>query len=106
MHTKAKRMLWLLLGLGLCLLAPEALAWGWNQYQARPYNGFESYSGGFRTPAYGYRPYYPKIYRRAYRPYYYGNGYRGYGYRHHHHRPHFGNYGYSPSFRYYPGCRY
>ncbi len=99
MHTRSKRILWLLLALGLSWLTPEALAWSWNQ--PRPYNGFQSYSPGYGAPGYGYRPVYPKIYRRAYQPYYYG-----YGYRHHLRWPRHGYYRYFPGYRYYPGCRY
>ncbi|MGH8570292.1 MAG: hypothetical protein ACREXU_20370 [Gammaproteobacteria bacterium] len=98
MSKRSKRLMSLLLGAGLVLIAPEALAWSWNQHQPRPYNGFESYSPGYS--GYGYRPAYPS-YRRAYRPYAYG-----YGYRPQYRRPGYGSYRYFPGYRYYPGCRY
>ena len=101
MSTKPKRLMSLLLAMGLCLIAPEASAWSWNQYQARPYNGFESYSPGYGASGYGYQPAYPQVYRRAYRPYYYGY----YGYRPQYRRPGYGYYRY-PGYRYFPGCRY
>ena len=41
------------------LIVPAALAWSWNQYQPRPYNGFESYSPGYGPSGYGYQPAYP-----------------------------------------------
>jgi hypothetical protein len=96
MSTKSKRLMSLLLAMGLCLIAPEALAWSWNQ--PRPYNGFESYSPGYGPSGYGYQPAYPQIYHRAYRPHYYG-------YRPQYRRPGYGYYRY-PGYRYFPGCRY
>jgi hypothetical protein len=96
MSKRSKRLMSLLLGAGLVLIAPETLAWGWNQYQPRPYNGFESYSPGYS--GYGYRSAYPRIYRRAYRPYYYG-------YRPQYRWPGYGYYRY-PGYGYFPGCRY
>jgi hypothetical protein len=99
MSKRSKRLLSLLLGAGLVLIAPEALAWSWNQSPPRPYNGFESYSPVYGPSGYGYQPAYPQIYRRAYRPYYYGYRpqYRWSGY---------GSYRHFPGHRYYPGCRY
>ena len=99
MSTKSKRLMSLLLAMGLCLIAPEALAWSWNQHQPRYYNGFEGYSPGYGSSGYGYQPVYPKIYRRAYRPY-------AYGYRPQYRWPGYGSYRYFPGYRYYPGCRY
>jgi hypothetical protein len=101
MSTKSKRLMSLLLAMGLCLIAPEALAWSWNQYQPRPYNGFESYSPGYGSSGYGYQQY-PRSHRGAYRPSYYG-----YGHRRHRQWPRYG-YGYDRYFpgRYFPGCRY
>ena len=123
MSTKSKRLMSLLLAMGLCLIVPEALAWSWNQYQPRPYNGFESYSPGYGPSGYGYQPAYPGGYRGAYRPRYYGYGYQpayprgyrgayrpryyGYGHgRHYYQRPRCGHYRYFPNYRNFPGRRY
>jgi opacity protein-like surface antigen len=101
MSKRSKRMLSLLLGAGLVLIAPEALAWSWNQ-QPRPYNGFGGYSPGYGSSAgYGYQPEYPRGHRGAYRPRYYG-----YGYGRYHQWPRYGHYRYFPAYRYFPGCRY
>jgi len=54
MSTKSKRLMSLLLAMGLCLIAPEALAWSWNQHQPRPYNGFEGQSPDYGPSGYGY----------------------------------------------------
>jgi hypothetical protein len=101
MSTKSKRLMSLLLATGLSLIAPEALAWSWNQYQPRPYNGFESYSPGYGSSGYGYQRAYPRSHRRFYRPRYYG-----YGHKRHYQWPRYGHYRYFPSYRYFPGCRY
>jgi hypothetical protein len=114
MSKRSKRLLSLLLGAGLVLIAPEALAWSWNQSPPRPYNGFESSSPGYGPSGYGYQPAYPQIYRRAYRPYYdgyqpqYRGSYRPYydGYRPQYRGSGYGSYRYFPGHRYYPGCRY
>jgi len=103
MSKRSKRMLSLLLGAGLVLIAPEVLAWSWNQHQPRPYNGFERYSPGYRSPGYGYgyQPVYPRSHRGAYRPRYYG-----YGHKRHYQWPRYGHYRYFPSYRNFPGGRY
>lgn len=103
MSKRSKRMLSALLGAGLVLIAPAALAWSWNQHQPRPYNGFESYSPGYRSPGYGYgyQPVYPRGHRGAYRPRYYG-----YGHKRHYQWPRYGHYRYFPRYRNFPGCRY
>jgi|GEM_PF-2749447 len=117
MSKRSKRMLSLLLSAGLVLIAPEALAWSWNQHQPRPYNGFESYSPGYGPSGYGYQQGYPRSHHRAYRPRYDGHGHRRHGYGHGHrrhgygygHRRHGYGYGYGryfPGSRYYPGWRY
>jgi hypothetical protein len=101
MSKRSKRMLSLLLGTGLVLIAPQAPAWSWNQYHPRPYNGFESYSPGYGSPVYGYQSAYPRSYRGVYRPRYYG-----YRHKHHYQWPRYGHYRYFPSYRNFPGCRY
>jgi hypothetical protein len=101
MSTKSKRLMSLLLATGLCLIAPEALAWSWNHYPPRPYNGFESYSPAYGPSGYGYQQAYPRGHRWGYGPRYYG-----YGHKRHYQWPHYGHYRYFPRYRYFPGCRY
>ncbi|MGH8588073.1 MAG: hypothetical protein ACREXX_01685 [Gammaproteobacteria bacterium] len=97
MSKSSKRMLSLLFGAGLVLIAPEAPAWSWNQHQPRPYNGFEApgYGSLGYGYGYGYQPVYPRSHRGAYRRH-----------KRHYQWPRYGHYRYFPTYRNFPGCRY